>query len=136
MVKQFLHKGFCAVLALLVLISTVSFTVEKHYCGDVLIDVSLFADANKCGMETQGQDLEKTTKKSCCKDEVHVVEGQDKLLKSSNNLEFQQQLFITSFVYTFYNLFESLPKQTIPHKDYSPPKLTTNILVLDQVFLI
>lgn len=29
-------------MALLVMLSTVSFTIESHYCGDVLVDSSLF----------------------------------------------------------------------------------------------
>ncbi|WP_083692168.1 hypothetical protein [Seonamhaeicola sp. S2-3] len=136
MIKAFLHKSFSVTLALLVLFSTVSFTIEKHYCGDVLVDVALFTGAEKCAMESQELASQKITKKHCCKDEVDVIKGQDELIKSFDDLDFEQQLFITSFVYTYHNLFESLPKQTIPHKDYTPPKLISDILVLDQVFLI
>lgn len=115
------------------LFSTVSFTIEKHYCGDTLVDVSLFAEAEKCGMEN----MEMAQKKPCCKDEVDVVKGQDELkLSSFEELDFEQQHFITAFVYTYINGFESLPKQTIPHKDYSPPNLVADIQVLDQVFII
>ena len=62
-------------LALMVLFSTVSFTVEKHFCGDVLVDVSVFTDVEKCAMEA----MEMKQKKSCCKDEVDVLKGQDEL---------------------------------------------------------
>lgn len=118
---------------MLVLFSTVSFTIEKHYCGDVLVDVSVFTDAEKCGMEA----LEILQKKTCCKDEVDVVLGQDELKFSSfEDLDFSQQQFVTTFAYTYINLFEGLPKQIVPHKDYSPPNLVTDIQVLDQVFII
>ena len=50
--------------------------------------------------------------------------------------KFQQQQFLTTFLYTYINLFEGLPKQVIPHKDYSPPNLVSDIQVLDQVFII
>ncbi len=133
MIKQAFHKVFSFLLAFLVLFSTLSFTVEKHYCGDVLIDVAIFTDSDKCGMET----MEMLQKKSCCKDEVDVVKGQDELKFSSfEDLSFENQQFISSFILVYVNLFEGLSQQIIPHKDYSPPNLVTDIQVLDQVFLI
>ena len=133
MLKQLLHKGFSISLALIVLFSTVSFTIEKHYCGDILVDVSVFYEAEKCGMEA----IELAQKKSCCKDEIDIVEGQDELkISSFEDLEFEKQQFLSAFVYSYINGFESLPKQTIPHKDYSPPNLVADIQVLDQVFII
>lgn len=119
-------------MSLLVLFSTVSFTVEKHYCGGNLIDVAIFSKVEKCG-----ENMEQSTKKSCCKDEVEVVKGQDELKYSSiKELDFEQKIFISLFAYSYTNLFESLPNQIIPFKDYSPPNLVTDIQVLDQVFLI
>ena len=133
MIKQVLHKTFSVCIALLVLFSTVSFTIEKHFCGDVLVDVSVFTEVEKCQMES----LELLQKKTCCKDEIDVVQGQDELkVNSIEDLDFNQQQFITAFVYTYINGFESLHKETIPHKDYSPPNLITDIQVLDQVFVI
>jgi len=132
-IKQLLHKGFSALLALLVLFSTVSFTIEKHFCGDVLVDVSMFVEADKCAMEA----FEILQKKTCCKDEIAIVKGQDELKVSAfEDLNFEQQQFVTVFTYSYSNLFESLPKQTVLHKDYSPPNLVSDIQVLDQVFII
>ena len=136
-IKQFLHKSFSVLLALLVLFSTVSFTIEKHYCGDVLVDVSVFTEAEKCDMGISEMAKETITKKTCCKDEVKLVKGQDELKVSTfDDLNLQQQLFITTFAYSFINLFEGLETQIIPHKDYSPPNLVADIQVLDQVFII
>jgi hypothetical protein len=132
-IKQVFHKVFSTVLALVVLFSTVSFTIEKHFCGDVLVDVSVFFEADKCAMES----VEMLQNKSCCKDEIDVVEGQDELnLSAFDDIDFDQQQFVTAFVYSYFNGFKSLPKQTIPHKNYSPPNLTADIQVLDQVFII
>lgn len=120
-------------MALLVLFSTVSFTVEKHFCGDVLVDVSMFAEAEKCEMEA----LEILLKKTCCKDEVDVFEGQDELKVSAfEDLDFEQQQFVVAFTYSYLNGFESITKQIIANKDYSPPNLVADIQVLDQVFII
>lgn len=119
-------------MVLLLLFSTVSFTIEKHFCGDVLVDVSYFVEGDKCAMEAE----EIAQNKSCCKDEVDVVEGQDELQFESFDDCNMQPEFLTAFVYSYINLFEGLPKQVIPHKDYSPPNLVADIQVLDQVFLI
>ena len=137
MIKQVLHKLFSVSLALIVLFSTVSFTIEKHFCGDKLVDISVFTEANKCKMEALDIENEEITKKTCCKDEIDMVAGQDELIvKAFDDLDFEQQLLVTSLVLTYINLFEGLPQLVIPHKDYSPPNLVLDIQVKDQVFLI
>ena len=124
-------------MGLLVLFSTVSFKVEKHVCGDILVDVSVFTEVEKCAMEAMEKELETITKKSCCKDTVDVFEGQDELIvKTFDNSDFEQQLFIASYIYSYLNPFEGLPQHIIPHKNYYPPDLVVDIQVLDQVFLI
>ena len=133
MIKAVLHKVFSFCMTLLVLFSTVSFTVEKHYCGDVLVDVSVFAEVEKCASEAE----EMQAKMHCCKDIVDVIQGQDELsVKTFNDLDFGQQVFLASFAYSYINLFEGLPKEVIPFKDYSPPNLVADIQVLNQVFII
>ena len=120
-------------MAVLVLFSTVSFTIEKHFCGDVLVDVSMFVEADKCAMEA----LEILQNKTCCKDEIAIVKGQDELKSSSfEDLDFEPQQFLAIVALSYLNVFESLPKQTVLHKDYSPPNLVADIQVLDQVFII
>lgn len=137
MLKQILHKLFSAFMAILVLFSTVSFTVEKHFCGDVLIDSAVFTEAQKCKMEAFEIEQSKITKKHCCKDELEVVKGQDKLKRSQfEDITFEQHVFIVSYLYTYINSLEELPNLIIPHKHYSPPNLIEDIQVLDAVFLI
>lgn len=119
-------------MAALVLFSTVSFTVEKHYCGDNLIDVAIFTEADKCG-----DNMEQTSKMSCCKDEVEVIKGQDELKFSTfEELDFNKQVFVATLAITYSNLFKSLPKQIIRFKDYSPPNLIADLNIVNQVFLI
>lgn len=137
MVKKVFHKVFSLLMAFLVLFSTVSFTIEKHFCGDTLIDVSVFTEAQKCSMENFELQEDSITKMDCCKDELEFVKGQD-ILKITNydDFHFDQHLFISSLIYSYINLFEGLPEQISPHKDYSPPNLVADIQVLDQVFII
>jgi len=82
---------------------------------------------------TNKNDLEKD---SCCKDVEKLVKGQDDLKLDFTNLDQHQQVFIASFIYSYINLFESIDKENIPFKDYSPPLIVKDIQVLDESFLI
>ncbi len=137
--KYFFRNITVFTLATLVLVSTMSFTINKHFCGDYLVSTSLVLKGDTCGMEKQISTTKKgcfILKKNCCKDEIQLVKGQDDLKIDFSELDFQQQIFITSFVISYSNLFEVLDSQTIPFKEYSPPLLVKDIQLLDQVFLI
>lgn len=137
MIKDILHKIFSVTLALVVLVSTMSFTIEKHFCGNILVETAIFTEVNGCGMDMSKFKTADNEKNSCCKNEVEAVQGQDTLKSTSfDDLKFHQQLFLTSYVYSYVNLFEGLPYHIIPHKNYSPPNLVADIQVLDQVFII
>jgi len=125
------HKIFAVTLSALVLFSTFSFTVEKHYCGNTLVDVSVFSEVKGCDMEMKAT----SKKKTCCKDTVDVIEGQDELnTVSFDDLLFSKQLLFSTYGYV--SLFESVQKRVIPDKDYSPPDIIFDIQLLDEVFLI
>ena len=113
------------------MLSTLSFTVEKHFCGNTLVDVALFSEAKGCGME-----MSPGVEKSCCKDEVDFVKGQDELKFSFNDLDLEQELFVATFLCTYIDLFEGLSEQINPFKEYSPPNLFYDRQVLHDVFLI
>lgn len=137
--KQLLRKISSILMAFAVLLSTMSFTVSEHYCGHNLVDRGVFSKAETCGMEMQKQtssgDCE-LSKSDCCDDEVRQFTGQNELNIGLSSLNFEQQIFVASFVYAYVNLFEGLTVNIVPFKYYTPPLLVTNILVLDQVFLI
>lgn len=137
MVKILAHKSFSVIMAFLVLFSTVYITIESHLCGDVLIDVAVFTEAQKCKMEAFEMEQMAMTKENCCKDELEVLKGQDDLkLTSFEDLQIGQQFFIASLFYSLNNLFQAIDKEIIPHKNYSPPNLIADIHMLDQVFII
>jgi hypothetical protein len=136
--KPMLHKILSFAMAFVVLFSTMSFTISKHYCGNTLVDTSLFREAKSCGMEMQSSSSNDCSvlKKNCCSNEQIVVEGQDDLKLDFPNFNFEQKTFITSFVYAYVNLFDSVTKENIHFKDYSPPLIVKDIQVLDEVYLI
>lgn len=136
MIKLTLHKMISISMALLVMLSTLSITVEKHFCGDFLIDVSVFSEADKCGAEMMPSETNEIQKKSCCKDTIDLVEGQDELLLNSVLENDQHQDLIVAFIYVFSGIYDYLPKQQIPNYNYEPPDLVFDIQVLGEVFII
>ena len=136
--KQGFYKIMAFLMAFVVLFSTMSFTVNMHYCGNTLVEIAFFQKAKGCGMETGNRDSEGCSiiKNNCCEDKQLVVEGQDELQLSFDKIPFEQQLLITSFVYTYINLFEGLKENIIPFNNYSPPLVERDIQVLHEVYLI
>lgn len=130
-------------MALLVLMSTLYVSIGKHYCGDNLVDIALFANAENCGMETSDQNLNTSdkgtilTKTSCCTDLVDLLERPDELsLTKTQVLKTDQQVFILSFAAIFSDLWFLAPSKQIPFEHYSPPIFSRDIHVLNEVFII
>ncbi|MBK5192814.1 MAG: hypothetical protein JJE07_06300 [Flavobacteriaceae bacterium] len=135
--KKGFQKSVSTVLALLVLVSTFSFTVDKHFCGSFLVDQAVFSKALTCCMDMHshsGTDV--MDQDNCCSNQNISVKGQDELKISFNSMDFDQQVFITAFTFSFNNLFEGLPQQVIPYKNYTPPLIVKDIPVLNDTFLI
>ena len=137
--KEFFKNITAFSLACLVLLSTMSFTINKHYCGYKLVSTSVVLKAETCGMEMQKNSINescKILKKDCCKDESQLFEGQDNLKLNFSDLNLQQQVFITSFVYSYIDLIKEFDTNIFPFKEYSPPIVVKDIQLLDEVFLI
>lgn len=100
----------------------------------MLVDQAIFSEAKTCGMEMDSNGIE--SEDSCCTNEKAQVEGQDELKSSFNSLDLDQQVFLSVLVFSYFNLFEGIPQEVIPFKNYTPPLLVADILVLDQSFLI
>jgi len=126
-------------MALLLLLSTISWKVEKHYCMGRLIDVALFTDVDTCGMDMSVSEADESldvSKNSCCNNEVVFVDGQDDLKISFNDLDIEQKSFLIAFTYSYLNVLRDLKEQPVPNEQYPPPILVKDIQILDEVFLI
>ena len=136
--KQFFHKTMSFLMALVVLFTTMSFTVNMHYCGDILVDTAIFQKAKTCGMEMQKTSTKdcSITKKNCCSDKQMIVDGQNELKVSYDSLSFEQKQFVASFVYTYINLFESAEEDVNSYRDYIPPLVVKHIYKFDETYLI
>ena len=136
--KQLFHKILSFAMAFVVLLSTMSFTVNMHYCGDTLVETAIFKSTKGCGMEMEKPSIEgcAMTKKNCCDDKQLVVDGQDELQLQIDQISFEQQVFIASFVYTYINLFEGLDKNVSSFEEYKPPLVVRQIFKIDESYLI
>ncbi|WP_439648127.1 HYC_CC_PP family protein [Cellulophaga baltica] len=138
--KKVFHKIMSISMAFVVLFSTMSFTIDMHYCGDNMVDYSFFHNVESCGMEkaqlASKCENPKMSKNSCCSDEQIILEGQDDLKNNFSTLTFEQQVFVASFVYSYINLFEGTTSKEVPFIDYSPQFVKRDVQVLHQTFLI
>lgn len=138
-VKDFAFKIVSISMALLLLASTTSWKVEKHFCMGHLVDLAFFADAEDCGMSMGMLNDDNSTmqqESSCCSEEVIFVDGQDDLKMSFDNLSFEQQLFVTSFAHSYIDLFEGSEENATLFREYSPPLVIKNIYKLGETYLI
>tara|TARA_R110002049_G_scaffold131288_1_gene290017 strand:+ start:328 stop:762 length:435 start_codon:yes stop_codon:yes gene_type:complete len=139
LMKVMIHKILAVLMAFFMLVSTVSWTVEKHFCFGSLVDVAFFHEADTCGMDLGLEEENLSPKKksdTCCSDETILVVGQDNLSISYDDLGVVQQLFLVAYTSYYVNLFQPREQHRVPHADYPPPILVKDIHILDQVFLI
>lgn len=131
------HKVFAISLSFLVMISSLSLTIEKHFCGGTLVDVAIFTNAKKCSDDLTEVTETGIIKKSCCKDEIDVIDGLSEItINSFDGLDTIHQQVLIAYSYRYVHLFENLPNLVILNKDYLPPKLIKDIHVLDETYLI
>lgn len=136
--KQLFHKILSLAMALVVMLSTLSFVVDMHYCGGTLMDTAVFHKVQSCGMDMENPLSEgcSMTKKNCCSDEQAIVDGQDELQLSFHKITLEQQVFIASFVFTYVNLFEGEDTQVSLYEAYEPPLVFRQIYKIDETYLI
>ncbi|WP_128758209.1 HYC_CC_PP family protein [Leeuwenhoekiella aequorea] len=128
-------------LAVFILFSTSSFTVDMHFCCNKLVDMAFFSKAESCMEIVQKKDnnskqCTSIQEKSCCDNQTIVKEGDDTFKKSNTILEIDTLVFINTFFNTYINLFEGLEENVISFKTYRSPLLSTDIIILNETFLI
>ncbi|CAM1360524.1 conserved hypothetical protein [Tenacibaculum sediminilitoris] len=135
--RKYFSNIASTLLALVVLFSTFSFNVEKHFCGDFLVAVSYVGGVANCNDLEEDSCESKIIEASCCKSDVELIKGQTQIQKSSvEKVVFTKATsIVTPYVY-YKLLFQSLEKQFNPHKLYIPPKLFLDIQILYEVFII
>ncbi len=140
--KQVFNQIMAVLMAFVVLCTTMSFTVNMHYCGDTLVDYSLTNHTKSCGMEVK-QDKKipsacdtMVNAKSCCSDKTLSAKAQDDLKPVFHSLDLKQQFLAVTFLYSYVSIFSLETLDTTSFTAYSPPTLIRDIQTLDQVFII
>ncbi|WP_350293024.1 hypothetical protein [uncultured Croceitalea sp.] len=135
--KKAFQKIVSSSMALMLLLSTVSWTVDKHLCMGRVMDVAFFTKAEDCGMDAAMAVLEdNTVENHCCDDETFVIEGQDDLKLSFNDFDFDQQLFLVALTTSITAVFKASASSIVSNEYYPPPLLTEDRIILYEVFLI
>lgn len=137
--KKVFFKILSVFMAVVVVFTTMAMTVDLHYCGDSLVDLSLFQKSEGCGMEkplTSNDFKSAVSQDSCCSDQQIVKEANNELKNTFDKFSFKQQILFVSFFYTYSNLFEGFNENIIPFKNYSPPFIERDIQKLYALYLI
>ncbi|MFK5891168.1 MAG: hypothetical protein QM486_10625 [Flavobacteriaceae bacterium] len=139
--KKLSFKIASLLLAFTVLFSTLSFSVNRHYCGELLFSQSFFNHSLDCGMETMDfsntdNPFSDSMKSDGCHNIQLLIKGQNVEQKAliSNSLELHKIALILDFDILPFE--ESIQKNLPFYKNYSPPLLVKNISVLVQTFRI
>jgi hypothetical protein len=126
--RSILSLGF----AMLVLISSSSFMVGLHFCGDE-IGLALFSKA-ECGMEMKMPPCHQAAN-SCCDDEVIIHQGQD-FKNTINEFQFQPQLIAELVSPIVISEIISETSSQFEFAVYHPPLRATDLTVSHQTFRI
>ena len=138
---KFSYKIVAVLMSFLVLFSTTSFAITKHFCGDILVDTAIFSEASSCGMEIEKADATNISgcsivKKDCCNDFQILIDGQDEVQLQVDKISYNQELILASFIYTYINLFENLENNISSFEAYKPPLVIKELYKVDETYLI
>ena len=141
MMLQILHKILALILALAVLFSTLSFTVEKHVCMGEVTDVSYFDKVESCGMERSEcgdteTDHDLAKRQNCCDTLQELIPGEPAEQQAIQGLEIQDFDYIVSYISTYLFEYEQLDEISLIEFGPDPPLVERDIQTLYQIFLI
>jgi hypothetical protein len=136
--KDFKIKIKALFLAIIVLLSSSFIVIDSHYCCGVKIGTTLFGKAKDCGMLTKACILDPSklsySEDSCCESSVQFKQGSEFNNNSRTNTTLQQEHFLPTFYTTVLSSYTSIHNTKIYYKDYVPPLLSKDILILVQNF--
>ena len=139
-------------LAFLMLMTSVSFAVDMHYCDGELKSVSLFGKAQTCHEKAVEQDKpacphhqkmqqqsndDEMDKNDCCENKTTIIQADDDRAKSDLVAPTFQQLqqFVIAYVIAFHTEITT-DKQSIQDISYQSPFISRDIYVLSETFLL
>jgi hypothetical protein len=134
-------------LAALVLLTSTGFSISAHLCGGKRVSYALFGRPDGCGMEDEGQQMERSCvhpfaysscsvqPRKCCSEQTVIVPGLQHLVKLT-----QQGMSLQDFALPAASM-DFLPRKVVFSSsvkprfiDYHPPPRARDLVVLLQVF--
>lgn len=138
--KNFLHKIASFSLAIFVLFSSFSFTINQHICGGKIANTEFFTSADNCGMKIgmcANKNLSKETsiqRESCCKDISILFQGND-IIQQTLSLVIASPLLLVPFTVIHF-LENQKIINNVSFLAYRPPLIYKDVSTLFQVFRI
>lgn len=135
--KNIFRKISAVLMVAILLLSTTSFSVFKHFCNGNIVAISTEKVDSCCDSESVVKSNELNfSEKDCCKNETSIKEVVPFDNTTSVKITKSQTLFLTSFYYNFIEKTTFVNTTKNYYKDFSPPNLVLNKQVLFQTFLI
>ena len=129
-----MKKTFSVLLSLIILLSSLNFSLSAHYCGQTIVDVALFGQAEVCPMAAE---MNNDSEEPCCSDRQIIIEGED--YPSSKSFEKQEVEKIDILLSEFQFPLELLLEEENTHSfiaNYTPPLIEQDITLAVQSFLL
>lgn len=128
-------------LAVFILFSTSSFSVDMHFCCNELVAMSFFSKAESCTemaykTDNKSKQCNSIQEKDCCDNHTFLKQGDDTLKKTNTISEIETLVFLNAYIYTYIDLFKGLENKVTSFQTYRPPLLSTDIIILNETFLI
>ena len=150
--KKTYQHAIALFLLSIVLLSSMSFTIDGHYCDGELQNLSVLGKAEVCPMAKQQSDKEvycPVHKKmmtmptsdedinDCCENKTVFVDAEDDLKDQSLNYVKIQQLqqFSIAYILVFHSEIIT-DRQSIQEYSYQSPFIVRDIYALSEVFLL
>lgn len=133
--KQRFAKIGVVGLALILLFSTMSITIQLRFCSDNLVETALFSTADPYAMEECKDCC--LGSKACCDVEHIVIVGLNELMVPTIvNLQLSKQYYAVKQSSFYINNFETQSKKSFPNKKYIQPTIVVDSQITHQVYLI
>ena len=124
------------------LLSTTGVRISQHWCGDLLINATIWGEAEPCAhFKSQGESAcpmhaQLTTSKNCCHQKAQIIEGGDEDFTIQYVTNPPQVLIGTLFWVDY--IFDIIsPNESIdPFRNHSPPLIESRLFALIQSFLL
>lgn len=134
-----MKKIFSVILSLVILFTSIGFTVSSHICGGkrVKTEFGLMMSDVSCGMEISENSCssEEYMESNCCQNQFQTIQMNEDYSQPLTEIVSPTN-FIITFIVALFSILPNTTIQTIFFRDYLPPPLVRDIPVLIQSFLI